>query len=110
VATPEVLEENRFLATRDGMRAELLDPAAGTRRPARELLEELLAQCEPHAVALRCDAELRGAGDLASLPGVDRQRAAAGLRPGQRDGQPHLRDVLAELSAAFNDAVRPVAR
>ena len=40
---PEVLDENRFLATRDGMHAEFLDPERSGRRPAAEILEELLA-------------------------------------------------------------------
>ena len=35
-ARPEVLEENRFLATRDGMRAEFIDPQHDRRRPVRD--------------------------------------------------------------------------
>ena len=54
----EVLDENRFLAARDGMDAELIEPELGRRVPARELLADLLAVCRPHAEALGCAAEL----------------------------------------------------
>ena len=36
VGAPEVLDENRFLAARDGIEAELIVPAAGRRIPARD--------------------------------------------------------------------------
>nr|MBA2517986.1 YbdK family carboxylate-amine ligase [Solirubrobacterales bacterium] len=36
VQSPEVLDENRFLAARDGVGAELIDPVAGCRRPVLE--------------------------------------------------------------------------
>ncbi len=39
---PEVLDENRFLAARDGMEARLVEPAASCRRPVRDRLAELL--------------------------------------------------------------------
>ena len=54
----EVLDENRFLAARDGMDAELIEPELGRRVPARELLADLVAVCRPHAEALGCAAEL----------------------------------------------------
>ena len=55
-ARPEVLDENRFIAARDGMRAELLDPARDDRRPAADILAELLVGVRP----ARCSARLRG--------------------------------------------------
>jgi carboxylate-amine ligase len=73
-STPqEVLNENRFLAARDGMEAELIDHEAGTRVPARQLLEELVAACRPHAEDLGCAAELDGVLDLARKTGAQRQ-------------------------------------
>ena len=85
-ARPEVLEENRFLATRDGMRAEFIDPEHDTRRPAREILGELLAACAPHAAALGCKAELAGVAALAAEPGDQRQRLLAGVPQGESVG------------------------
>src|SRR3712207_2604129 len=38
----EVLDENRFLAARDGVDADLIDPDRGTRVPVRELAAELV--------------------------------------------------------------------
>src|SRR5215204_4939456 len=46
---PEVLDENRFLATRDGTRAHFIDPERGGRRPVRDVLDDVLAACAPHA-------------------------------------------------------------
>ena len=52
----EVLSENRFLAARDGMDAELIEPELGRRVPARELLADLVTVCRPP----RRGARLRG--------------------------------------------------
>src|SRR5439155_29217 len=41
IRAPEVLEENRFLAARDGMAAEFVDPRTRKRVPARVLAEEM---------------------------------------------------------------------
>jgi carboxylate-amine ligase len=103
-APAPVLEENRFLAARDGMRARFLDARAPRgRRAARDALERLLDACEPLADRLDCAAELGGVPTLAADPGDVRQRrhaAAEGL-----DG------LLARLSAEFapaGGAVSPV--
>lgn len=69
----EVLAENRFLAARDGMDAELIDPEQGRRVPARELLGDLIAACSPHAVCLGCAAELDDAMRLSERTGAKRQ-------------------------------------
>ncbi len=50
----EVLAENRFLATRDGIDAWLLDPQTEGMRSARSSVEELLEAARPHADALGC--------------------------------------------------------
>jgi len=69
----EVLAENRFLAARDGMDAELIEPGLGERVPARALLDELLVECRPHAEALGCAAELDTVAALADRTGARRQ-------------------------------------
>lgn len=69
----EVLSENRFLAARDGMDAELIEPELGERVPVRALLDELLAECRPHAEALGCAAELETVSRLADRTGARRQ-------------------------------------
>jgi carboxylate-amine ligase len=89
--SPEVLAENRFLAARDGLRAELIDLTRGDRRPASEVVAELLAACVPRAAELRCAPELAGASRLAADPGAARQRAIA-----QREGLAALPRRLAE--------------
>jgi carboxylate-amine ligase len=106
-APPEVLAENRFLAARDGMRAELIVEEEGRRRPVGLLLDELLERCTPVAAALGCSLELAGAAVLAADPGDDRQRrgaASAGLAalPAQ---------LAAEFVPGARDPVpRPIAR
>jgi glutamate---cysteine ligase / carboxylate-amine ligase len=75
---PEVLAENRFLAARDGLRAELVDVSRRARRPAADVLAELLDACAPRAAELRCAMELAGVRTLAADPGAVRQRAIAG--------------------------------
>jgi carboxylate-amine ligase len=69
----EVLEENRFLAARDGMDANLIEPELGRRVPARELLADLVAVCGPHAKALGCEAELGEVLRLSERTGAQRQ-------------------------------------
>jgi carboxylate-amine ligase len=98
---PEVLAENRFLAARDGMRAELIDGFTLGRRAARALLAEMIGACRPFAAALGCAAELGAARALAADPGDVRQR-----RIGAREG---LADVAARLSADFAPARVPLA-
>ena len=53
-AGAELLDENRFLAARDGMNAMLIDPVAQQCVPARELLAQVLEAVRPHAAALGC--------------------------------------------------------
>ena len=77
VDAPEVLDENRFLAARDGMEARLVDPATCARRPVRDRLAELLDACAPHARALGCADALAGVSALAAAPGAARQRELA---------------------------------
>ncbi|HWA53639.1 MAG TPA: YbdK family carboxylate-amine ligase [Solirubrobacterales bacterium] len=69
----EVLAENRFLAARDGMDAELIDPELGRRVPARGLLADLVVACRPHAQDLDCVEELDHALLLGDRTGAKRQ-------------------------------------
>ena len=102
-APPEVLDENRFLAARDGMRAQLIDPARNERRPARELLEELVAASAPHAAELGCADELEAVAALADEPGDHRQRILAGVAQGEPFG-PGLGLLVQALAADFSSA------
>jgi glutamate---cysteine ligase / carboxylate-amine ligase len=101
VSRPEVLEENRFLAARDGMEARFVDPETERRRPAREWLGELLDVCAPHAADLGCAAELETVRALAAAPGAARQRSRAG-----RGAAPQLGRLMQALHADFT-STRP---
>jgi carboxylate-amine ligase len=79
---PEVLEENRFLAARDGMDANFVDPLAGRCVPVADKLAETLRSCAPHAERLRCRHELAAVRALAERPGAMRQRTLAGRPEG----------------------------
>jgi carboxylate-amine ligase len=96
VHSPELLIENRFLASRDGIEAELIDPVRGRRVPARELLAELRQAVRPHAAALGCEASLEGLDRLAREQGAARQREAA------RDGEP-FEGLVRRLAESFLD-------
>jgi carboxylate-amine ligase len=89
----ELLEESRFLAARDGMAADLIDPVTGARRAARDWLADLLQDCGPIGHRLGSAPALAGATGLAEDPGDVRQRALAGGRS--------LTGVVAALSDEF---------
>jgi glutamate---cysteine ligase / carboxylate-amine ligase len=94
IAADELLAENRFLAARDGIEADLLDPAAELRRPARAQLRALLDAARPHAEELGCRRELDSVARLALQPPFLRQLDAA-----ERRGR--LPGLMAELAGAF---------
>lgn len=93
IRAPEVLDENRFLAARDGMAAEFVDPRTTTRVPARVLAEEMAEGMRLYASRLGCLDELEGVFRLARGSGTDRQRELA-------DGC-GLEGVVPALSDAF---------
>jgi glutamate---cysteine ligase / carboxylate-amine ligase len=93
-AAVEVLAENRFLAARDGMHARLIDPVERCLTPVREMLEVILAECRPHAVALGCAGALDRVPWLASATGSDRQRAFAA-------GTGSLENLVTRLAGRF---------
>ena len=90
----EVLDENRFLAARDGVDAALVDPVRMCRVPVPELMIPMLDACAPHAEELGCEAELGLVPLLLEEGGAERQRRLAG--PG--DDQ---RALVEALSSAF---------
>ena len=90
----ELLQENRFLAARDGMAALLIDVRSGARVPAIEHLERTLAACRRHARRLRCERELASVGRLVARSGAARQLAHA-----RRDRD--LRRVTARLADVY---------
>ena len=90
---PEVLAENRFLASRDGAAARLVDPLTESRVPVERSLSELVERAVPHAGDLSCVDELGSVADLFRRPGAARQRVLAEERG--------LPGMVAELSSLF---------
>jgi glutamate---cysteine ligase / carboxylate-amine ligase len=90
----ELIQENRFLAARDGMEALLIDADSGLRVPAISLLDRLVGACRDHAERLGCERELSALGTLAAANGAARQLSQA------RDGD--LRNVAAGLARAYS--------
>jgi len=91
----EILEENRFLAARDGAAAALIDPDQERRVPVEELLAELLPALAPHAAELGCADELALVPALLEANGARRQRELAG----EHDDQRRLVEALVESFA-----------
>jgi carboxylate-amine ligase len=92
-AAVEVIEENRFLAARDGMDARLIDDESGGQIAATVELERTLSACQTHAEWLGCSAELAALRSLAAANGAARQLDHA------RGGD--LRSVTSALSRAY---------
>jgi carboxylate-amine ligase len=93
ISEHEVLAENRFLAVRDGARAQFIDPELPGRVPMAEIVGELLEAARPHAEALDALAELDLVWPLVQAPEATRQRAVAAAV-----GVPQL---VADLAAQF---------
>lgn len=95
----EILDENRWLAARHGLEAELFDQPSGERRGVRELSEQLLAMLAPHASELGCERELEGIGDLLSAGnGAQRQLIVYGANH-------DLRELVAEIVATSGEDI-----
>jgi carboxylate-amine ligase len=73
------VRENRWLAGRHGLDAELIVDEAGARRPVRDLVAELVETLTPVAVRLGSEAELR---DVLALAGLTSDDAPVGSGPG----------------------------
>jgi carboxylate-amine ligase len=93
VTAQEVLAENRFIAARDGVAAELIDPVSGRRVPVVRLLDDVLAAARPHAAALDVGEELDALRTLVTAPETRRQERLAATA-----GIPAL---VADLAARF---------
>ena len=96
----ELIEENRFLAARDGIAARLIDERTGERLPAIERLERLLDACRPHARRLGCERQLDFVGRLVRHNGAERQLVHA-----RRDGD--LRRLTAQLADVYSPLSPP---
>jgi carboxylate-amine ligase len=90
-----VMRQNKWLAARHGIDADLIVDEAGTRAPTRALVAALVADLAPVAADLGCGAELADVvGILETGPSYERQRAIV-----QAGGTLH--DVVGELVAEF---------
>jgi carboxylate-amine ligase len=94
IGTPELLAENRFIASRDGVHARLIDPISEQRVAVESLVSDLMQALEPHAGHLGCSDALAGVPDLVRESGADEQLRV--FR--ERDSLPAL---VAELAADF---------
>jgi carboxylate-amine ligase len=91
---PELLEENRFRAARDGVRAELLDPVRRRSVPLADVAAHAVEEVRGHACDLGCEAELDQVARLVAEPADQLQRGMAGP-----DGE--LEPVVAGLTERF---------
>lgn len=81
VKAQEALDENRFLAARDGAAAELIDIDREERRTVDSILSGLMDRLVPHSRELGCETELEEISRLIDDPPADRQRALAEEHP-----------------------------
>jgi carboxylate-amine ligase len=93
VDADEVLAENRFIASRDGPEAELIEPTTARRVPVARQLDELLTAARPHAEALDALEELEAVRMLVLTPEPRRQEELV-----EASGIPTL---VADLAARF---------
>jgi carboxylate-amine ligase len=92
VGSPEAIQENRFIASRDGVGAALIDPVSGELVSAEQQISDLLAACAPHAQALDCEGELADVRRIVAEPGDKLQRRWAGSTPDLRTLLEQMRD------------------
>ena len=95
IGADEVIHENRFLAARDGMSAQFIDPVANRRVSALESLDHLLLAARSHAEELGCEDALQHVMEMAHQTGASRQRRIA-----KADGLAGVASALAELFTA----------
>ena len=96
IDAPELLEENRFRAARDGVRAELLDPVRRRSAPVAAFAELAVEACRGHARDLGCEAALDRIEEIVDAPADELQRELAGP-----DGE-DLEAVVAGLAERFS--------
>jgi glutamate---cysteine ligase / carboxylate-amine ligase len=100
VASGEILEENRFLAFRDGVAGVQLDPRAKQPVPVTTVARDLLEACAPHARELGCERELADVERIIAEPGDAVQRQIAGEPPDLDRLVMALREAFAPAAAA----------
>jgi glutamate---cysteine ligase / carboxylate-amine ligase len=93
ISAEEVIQENRFLAARDGMNARFIDPVEERRVSAHDVLADLLASVHAHAEDLGCEALLDHLAEMALQNGAEEQVALA--------RQHGLSGVIRALAARF---------
>lgn len=96
IGTPEMLAENRFIASRDGIDARLIDPVSEDRVPVERLLGRLLDAARPHADQLGCRDSLESVPDVARATGTAEQ-----LRLFHEHGD--LAAVVSEMARLFTE-------
>jgi glutamate---cysteine ligase / carboxylate-amine ligase len=107
IRTQEVLDENRFIAARDGMEARLIDPNVERRVPARVVLADVLEACRPHAAALGCEARLATLQPAFERTGAERQVEFARQHPDRLPGLvSSLADAFSRPSVALGEGAR----
>jgi len=92
-ARREVVAENRFIASRDGVHAEFIDLHSETLVPLSAWVGDAIASCERHAAELHCEAELARVHELSKSNGAVRQREVY-KRDGIEAVAPWLADEL----------------
>ena len=97
LAAPEVLDENRFLAARDGVEARLISTDDDRRVSVRTRVDDLMPFLFPHAQDLGCEAELVGVTELLRSPSAARQLEIA-------RGPRRLPGLVEELAREFAPA------
>jgi len=73
-ARREAVAENRFIASRDGIAANLIDLRTESLVPLSTWVGDAIASCERHARELHCEAELARVHELCQENGAVRQR------------------------------------
>jgi carboxylate-amine ligase len=95
-----VLRENKWRATRYGLDADIVVDEAGTVRPVREAIAELVEELAPVAKRLGCEAELADVTRVLAVgASYQRQRAVAAAHDGD------LRAVVDSLLAELRDGL-----
>jgi glutamate---cysteine ligase / carboxylate-amine ligase len=90
----EILDENKWIAARYGIDAELVDLPGGGRHSVRSLTRLLLKRLEPHAQDLGCETELAGVSELLERGNGARRQVM--VYEANRD----LHELMAEIVAA----------
>jgi carboxylate-amine ligase len=90
----EIIDENRWLAARDGLAARLYDDRSGDLRSVAELSEELLQALAPHAQELGCERELEGIRDILGAGNGGRRQQMV------FEANHDVRELMAEIVAA----------